>query len=157
MERKYKLEDAIELNEENIINLYQDCLASEETDPDYLRTVSFAMSPNVPKVSFDDKKIYENAEKINYLYGQLYFTHFCFEEPLSFNPSIGCMDYNKKPWTKEQSILFAFYYLGVSNYTIALFNNSNSVTRIVKNDVTIPTLSPNDPKFEEWAKVHIED
>jgi len=156
MERKYKREDAIELNEENVISIYQDCLATDETHPDDLKTVSFAASPNVPKVSMDGRKLSENSERIHYLYGQLYYTHFEFEELIIFTPSIGCMSYTKKAWTSNQSVLFAFYYLGVGSRSIALFN-PDSHTRIVHHDITIPTLSPNDPAFAEWAKEHIED
>lgn len=74
--------------------------------------------------------------------------------PLSL--SQGIINYKSEAWTQNQSILFALYYLSANIGLIEPFSPRGK-THLFHNDSVIPTLSPNDPAFAEWAKEHIEE
>lgn len=156
MGRKYKREDAIELNRENVLKIYWDCLANENTVPDNILHRTFLEVENAQYIDFDVYKIHEHRAKINYLYGQLYYRHIYDKKPQPLELTYGVASYDGKAWTQDQSELVAFYYLGVAATAIIAFN-AEGKTRFSSVDYVIPTLSPNDPAFAEWAKDHIED
>ena len=155
--RTYKREDMIDLNEANVAKIFTECLAENNPSEQAIKQVSFSMNPNVPKVTFSNKMAAANMEKINYMYGQL--LHRAEYGPpnygmLSF--SEGCIKYDQTIWAKNKNVLFAFYYLGSATVVLEPFLNNGKAT-LYDYDYTIPTLSPNDPNFEEWSKTVIRD
>ena len=159
MERKYKREDAIELNEENVVSLYRDCLATPDTPEGNSHRSNFIYSDKMPDIQLDYEKIKQNRGKVSFLYGQLYYTHLIHrenDELTSLSMSQGVVNYKSEAWTQNQSILFALYYLGVASSVIETFDPRGK-TYPYNYDSLVPTFSPNDPAFTEWAKVHIED
>ena len=90
------------------------------------------------------------------MYGQLMYTFLAQKSKLPLSLSAGCITYNKEVWTKDQNVLFALYYLGTAELQIFKFDEERE-TQIVSPNKTIPTLSPNDPRFEAWSKTVIEE
>ena len=156
MGRKYKREDAIELNEQNVMQIFQDCLMTENTPKENLVECRFADNPNVPLGKFDYYKLEENINKLEYLVGQLLYTHNLKDNYVTLTTSAGAVNYKNEAWTKNPNVLYAFYYLTTSSMVIREFS-SDGKTFIAHTERTIPSLSPNDPAFAEWAKEHIED
>lgn len=154
--RKFKRDDVIELNEENVLRLFHDCSATEETPKGNIVPITFSVNPVVTKVNLQTDKILENREKLCYLLGQTYYRHYHKRNNMLFQLPVGGTTYTGKPWTSDIKLLFAFYYLQNAGGNLAHFNTKD-ITYIIDEDINIPTLSPNDPKFEEWAKVYIED
>ena len=154
MGRKYKREDAIELNRENVLKIYWECLANENTDSEDILSKRFLKDGQA--IDFDLNKIRANYEKVRYLYGQLYYRHIYENNPQPLELTYGIATYDGKAWTEDQSELVAFYYLGVAALAIGKFDERGRA-HFASYDLTIPTLSPNDPAFAEWAKYHIED
>ncbi len=153
--RLYKKEDVIELNEQNVMQIFQDCLMNENTPKENLLEYRFADNPNVPLSKFDYYKLKENKNKLEYLVGQLFYTHNLRDNYVTFTTSVGAVNYKNEAWTKNPNVLYAFYYLTTSQLVISQFTPSG-ITRIIDTKSTIPTLSPNDPEFAEWSKTHIE-
>ena len=154
--RTYKREDMIELNETNVAKIFTECLAENNPSEQAVIQKSFSTNPNVPRISFASEKIRENKEKIHYMYGQLYYRMTFDFQPGYLPLTGGCIKYDESLWTKNQNSLFAFYYLGVAALVIKKFLRDNN-TEYISNNRTVPTLSPNDPHFEEWSKTVIEE
>lgn len=142
----------IELNEENVLTIYNNCLAKENNskNSDLLPTRIFtkeSCGKDSPEIIFKKSKIEEYSSSIEYLYGQLLSVHHSLPY---LQPSNGFIDYTVKHWTKENSTLMAFYYLGVANITIMPFILDKK-TKQLSTDLfgILPTLSPNDPNFRK--------
>jgi len=144
----------IELNEENVMQIYNDCLLTEKDLPieekDILKTQIFtaeACGQDSPVIVFKTQKIKEYENAIEYMYGQLGIVH---SKSKVITPSMGVINYNANFWTKDNRVLTALYYLGVANITIMPFV-MNLVSKELESDLIgiKPTYSPNDPKFTE--------
>lgn len=157
---KFKREDVLELNEENVISLYRDCLATPDTPENRVHKTKFIDSEKIPEIELDQNKIIESYSKIQFLLGQLYYTHLINRERISrpLSMSQGFINYKSEPWTQNQTFLFALYYLSHACASLEKFDSHGNAYPI--DDLIggwTPTLSPNDPAFAEWAKDHIED
>lgn len=58
--KKFKREDAIELTEENVVRIYQDCLATPDTEK--FDRGRFIYSEKMPEIIFDYNKIISNRK-----------------------------------------------------------------------------------------------
>ena len=147
----------IELNEENVLRIYNDCLMKKKLSnflsSDLLPVKIFtkeSCGKDSPEIYFSKAKIKEYSDAIEYMYGQLHAVHHEIPELL---PPGGQLDYKEKLWTKSQSVLMSFYYLGVANITIMPFIIQPVSQRLsVDLFCILPTLSPNDPNFKTWAE-----
>ena len=147
----------IELNEENVLKIYNECLMKKKLSnflsSDLLSVKIFTKSScgkDSPEIYFSKAKIKEYGDAIEYMYGQLYDVHHGIPELF---PSGAYLDYNTNFWTKNQSAITSFFYLGVANITIMPFSISPKTHQLAVELIDIvPTLSPNDPKFSAWAK-----
>ena len=100
-------------------------------------------------MKFDYKKLGDNCNLINYLFGQLKVVH---ERKDPFTPAQGIVDYTGKRWTDNDNALYALYYLSTSALTLPYFvdGEKNSEARNMKlyyNNGLIPTYPPDDPRF----------
>lgn len=144
----------IELNEENVLRIYNECLMKKKLSKflssDLLSTRIFtkkSCGKDSPEIHFSKEKIKEYGDAIEYLYGQLYDVHHGISKLL---PSGASLDYKNNFWTKNQSTLMSFYYLGVANITIMPFEIDPESKQLVVDLIDIPpTLSPNDPNYKK--------
>lgn len=144
----------LELNEENVMRIYNDCVVTEADLPieekDVLATKIFTVEScgkDSPTIFFKKQKIEEYSDTIEYLYGQLSFVHLKFP---TLEPAKGAVTYQAKIWTRNNSTLMAFYYLGVANVTIMPFILDPDSKEIFTDLIEIkPTLSPNDPRYKK--------
>lgn len=144
----------IELNEENVLRIYNDCLMKKKLSAffssDFLPTKIFtkeSCGKDSPEIHFSRSKIADYSSAIEYLYGQLHCVHNKFH---SLTPAEGSLNYKNKLWTRNEATLMSFYYLGVANSTIQPFmreKKSNNIFVILPR--ITPTLSPNDPNFRK--------
>ena len=144
----------LELNEENVMRIYNDCLVTEADlpleDSDVLASKIFVVEScgkDSPTIFFKKAKIREHSDTIEYLYGQLCLVHL---HSLTMEPAMGTVTYQAKSWTGDTSVLMEFYYLGVANITIMPFILDPYSKAIVTDLIGIePTYSPNDPKYKK--------
>lgn len=144
----------IELNEENVLRIYDDCLMKKKfsslLSSDSLPTRIFTKNScgkNSPEICFSKSKIKEYSSAIEYLYGQLDSVH---KNTGVLLPSTGALTYNGNLWTKDQKALMSFYYLGVANVTIMPFIIDPITKQLSVDLIDIdPTLSPNDPNYRK--------
>ena len=115
----------IELNEENVMNIYNECLFDDSVpDVDYsdiLPTKIFSEAScgqDSPIIVFSKSKIEKYYTDIEYMYGQLLLSH---TEADRIYPESGAVTYKNKTWTADNSKLMAFYYLGVASNMIPSF------------------------------------
>lgn len=146
----------IELNEENVLRIYNDCLMKKKLlsflSSDLLPVKIFtkeSCGKDSPEVYFSRAKIDEYSYAIDYLYGQLYCVHNRLQ---NLDTADGSMNYKNKLWIQNESTLMSFYYLGVANETIQPFMRkrlSNGFNYIFTPLPKItPTISPNDPNYK---------
>mgnify|MGYP003293463196 CR=1 FL=1 len=144
----------IELNEENVLNIYNYCsvddMTTESLDSNLLPTKIFTKSScgqDSPEIIFDKTKIKECSSAITYLYGQLDFVHNSLE---TFFPESGFITYKHTSWTQNNSTLMALYYLGIASDTIPIFTLNPSTKKLSSfNFFITPTLSPSDPNYRK--------
>jgi len=149
----------IELNEENVLKIYNDCLMKKKLSnflsSDLLPVKIFtkeSCGKDSPEIYFSKSKIKEYKEAMEYMYGQLYEVHHG-EHTITgdkfLKPDGGFLNYKNQRWTSDQKTLMSFYYLGVAAivimpFIIDPFTNQLGVDLI---DI-VPTLSPNDPNYK---------
>lgn len=153
---KYKREEMLDLNEDNVKKLFVYCSATKNTDRENLTTISFFSANcnvNVPKLHFNQSRLEEKRFVIRYLLGQLENLHN--NKKLMFL-SDGFKKYGGKPWTSNKMALFSLYYLGCASQNLPYFEMSkipnNFDTLLSSIPYLLPTLSPNDPNFEKWCR-----
>lgn len=146
----------IELNEENVLRIYNDCLMKKKLlsflSSDLLPVRIFtkqSCGKDSPEIYFSRAKIAEYSSAIDYLYGQLYCVHNKFHH---LDTITSQMNYKNKLWTLNESTLTTFFYLGVANETIQpfmreIYSNGLNYTFVPLPEIT-PTLSPNDPNYK---------
>ena len=161
----------IELNEENVLRIYNDCLMKKKLSnflsSDVLPVKIFtkeSCGKDSPEICFSKSKIEEYSLAIDYMYGQLYEVHHgesmrCKDyqgRDMAYKfltPDGGMLNYKNQPWTKDRSTLMMFYYLGVASVTIMPFVLYPDKGQIGVDLIYIePTLSPNDPEFKKIAE-----
>ena len=144
----------LELNEENVMRIYNDCVVTEADLPieekDVLATKIFTKNScgkDSPTIFFKKQKLEEHNDTIEYLYGQLSFVHLNIEK---IKPELAVVNYQAKHWTKDNNVLTALFYLGVANNVIPLFLfDPTEGSLITYNFFLKPTLSPNDPRYKK--------
>ena len=153
----------IELTEGNVNSIYDRCLATEKTSKEdivgkYLFTKNAGFEDDSGLFYMSKTQLQNNRSEILYLLGQLYDIHvtddgFIYLKNFSLN-------YNKLPWFETskvdevQKTIFNLISLGT-----AAENERGCplISNIIRDKAAcmaaeiMPTLSPNDPKFEEWA------
>lgn len=153
----------IELTEDNVNTIYRRCLPTENTSPnDIIKYYMFfkqkGFKENANPFYFDVKKLQKEAPNIAYLLGQLYDVHvtrdgFLYLKNFSLN-------YNNTVWLQTDDIDEAratIFNLISMGSTCKDKDNCRYIGPIQKNvqacdNIGVePTLSPKDPKFEEWA------
>ena len=147
----------VDLNEGNVQRLFNECIATKETKS-YLKSVlyqkEFGYEQDSTAIYFDKDKILENLKSVLYLYGQLLTTHRHSNtiNTSAESPHNSTINYKGEKWTNKDGILKQFFSLGVVCDIIYPFNeNGNSIFKFVN---ILPTLSPNDPGFDEWWETH---
>lgn len=149
--------DFLELNQKNVVALYEKCLIPEEdigkNPHDEIRTKIFtteSCGKDSPEVVFSAEKIDIESMNIEYMIGQLKVAH----DGLSgFTLQMGFINYKNQPWTKDNTTLMALYYLGVGSRILPIFRKIKDTNQIASttNDV-IPSYPPNDPDFHLFEK-----
>ena len=153
---KYKREDMLDLNEENVKKLFTYCLATKETPKSNLWVSSFFSDDcnvTVSKMPFDYNKLQEKNLAIRYLLGQFKNVH---SNRNLMALSDGFQKYDGTSWTSNKMALFSLYYLGCATFNFPRFSPSirpsHFDTVLTEIPTLHPTLSPNDPYFEKWCR-----
>ena len=154
----YHRENMIDLNEENIRSIFSDCIATEQTPVEDIISTTFIESDiqtPIPSIQLSRSCLSENSLTIAYLTGQLENVH---KGKLIFHINDGLKKYDGSYWTKDKMAVFSLYYLSTVTGVLPFFKPSPSLKTFVsdlnENPFLEPTLSPDDPNFEEWAKDH---
>lgn len=148
----------IELNEENVLKIYNNCLMKKTLfnchSSDLLPVKIFTKSScgkDSPEICFNKSKVEEYKAAIEYMYGQLYEVHhgeYSITKEKFLEPADGLLNYINQRWTNDQKTLMSFYYLGVAAIVIMPFIIDPITHRLGVDLIDItPTLSPNDPNF----------
>lgn len=148
---KFDKDDILDLNEENIKNLFSYCVATKDSTPDNIMSTRFIDKTSgfeIPDMFFLTNRIKEKSNSIRYLIGQLKSIH---SHDLSMSLSEGFYKYDNSIWTQNKMLLFSLYYMGNAASIFPLFSNSSDgLIAILKNYPELkPTLSPNDPNFRK--------
>ena len=154
----YNRENMIDLNEENVRSIFSDCIATEQTPVDDIISTSFIASDiqtPIPSIQLSRSTVNQNYLKLLYLTGQLDNVH---RENFTFRINDGFKKYDGSYWTQDKMAVFSLYYLSCVTNALPYFKPSPTLKTFVsdlgENVLLKPTLSPNDPNFEEWAKSH---
>ena len=147
-----KKKDYLDLNQENVLSTYKDCLIPKEDigkDPTKeCATKIFTQETcgkDSPEVVFSREKILSNYYNIKHLLGQLKVAHV--DNPF-FTLPMGFINFEDKPWTKDNTTLMALYYLGVASRSIPEFSKApNSDKLFTSAALIIPTYPKNHPNF----------
>jgi len=182
---KYKEEDMLELTYENVLNIYDSCLAKKTTPPDD-RSISNFLSEEILEslnkqnhsaptdssdeqsqddeenfIIFSKKQITKHQSAIHYLLGQLKAVH-AKKPNLVFK--IGSIRYDGTPWSKGSfAPLMALYALGYSAGFIQQFRLSKNpetpgviYTPLKTLGSLEMTYSPSDTQnFPNWKRMHV--
>lgn len=154
----YYRENMIDLNEENVKSIFSSCIATEQTPEEDIISTSFIESDiqtPIPSIQLSRSCLSGNALTMAYLIGQLENVH---KRNLAFRINDGFKKYDGSYWTQDKMAVFALYYLSTVTMVLPYFKPSPSLKTFVsflnENPFLEPTLSPDDPNFEEWAKDH---
>ena len=152
----YKEEEMIDLNEENVKNIFKYCIATTRTPEENILSCSFfaekCQKDNIPKVPFDKVRLQEMKKAIDYMLGQLLPVH---SKEIVMSLHEGFRKYTDENWTVNRIALFSLYYLGVAADQLPEFRQSpidkkDFVSPINRRSLLKPT--PNDPNFEKWCR-----
>lgn len=152
---KYKREEMFDLNEENVKNIFKYCLASVQTPKELVGSYSFLAEncqTDIPKMHFNKTKLAEMRNAINYMLGQLQSIH---NNELVMYFHEGFRKYTDENWTVNRMALFSLCYLGVATSQLPQFEPSSTKEGAFESPIhtqtsLMPTVSPNDKKFEKW-------
>ena len=142
----------LELNKENVMKVFFDCKVTENSKKSTypISFYSDESSRKAPKMSFDEERLINNLEIIQYLVGQLQGVHKR-KDPLT--PGEGIINYKGEKWTDDMRALFALYYLGCASLSFPYFidgKNSAETNNISAFYALMlkPTFAPSDPNFK---------
>ena len=154
----YYRESMIDLNEENIRNIFSNCIATEQTPVEDIISTTFIESDfqtPIPSIQLSRSCLSENSLTLYYLTGQLDNVH---SGKSVFHVNDGFKKYDGSYWTRDKMAVFSLYYLSCVTNVLPYFKPSPAlktyVSHLIENPFLQPTLSPDDPNFEEWAKDH---
>lgn len=152
----YRREDMIDLNEENVRNIFTYCMATSETPKsDLIASNFFTKECNmpVPSVRFSKSRILEKEKSIRYLLGQLTCVH---DGQYYIELTDGIKKYDHTVWTSKNAAIFSLYYLGCSMNAFPQFKPIKGASNFKGPLINYPelglTLSPNDPNFPAWVE-----
>lgn len=153
---KYNKNEMLDLNEENVKQIFTFCMATGETTKADILSCSFlekGVSATVPNIAFNRKHLTSKADSIIYILGQLEKVH---NHSIDMTLADGFKKYDGTNWTSNKGLLFSLYYLGCASSVLPDFEQSNVRKNIICPLYNMPslkpTLSPNDPNFEKWCK-----
>lgn len=140
----------LELTTENVFKLFNDCLATPESEKIVRSSFyDYSSSRKAPEVPFDVTILFKHKSLIKYYLGQLKGVH---DNKIKMIPSDGLFNYKGEKWTNDNRALFSLYYLGVASASFPNFIDGEKYA--VTNNLPLffkaglkPTLSPNDPNF----------
>ena len=151
---EFKKEDMIDLNEQNVQQLFSYCLANNTTPSENIVKSNFFEDDsnfNTPVMNFDKAKVSQIAKKVCYMLGQLKALHVGAANMLATD---GFKKNDGTNWTQNRVALFALYYLGDATETLPKFeyfpplkNYTSPIDKYAH--ILKPTLSPNDPNFKK--------
>lgn len=149
-----KKEDMIDLNEQNVQQLFAYCLATSSTPSENIVKSNFfedTSTINTPDMNFDKTKVSQITNKLIYMLGQLKAVHTRMASMLATD---GFQKYDGTNWTQNKVALFALYYLGDVSSLLSKFTYYPSLKNFasplnLKSHLVKPTLSPNDPNFKK--------
>lgn len=154
----YHRENMIDLNEENVRNILNYCLATEETPEEDIISTTFIKSDfqtPIPSIQLSRSRLSEYSLTIYHLTGQLDNVH---SGKSVFHINDGFKKYDGSYWTQDKMAVFSLCYLSCVTNVLPYFKPSPAlktfVSHLTENPFLQPTLSPDDPNFEEWAKDH---
>ncbi len=155
----FEKENMIDLNEENISNVFKYCIATRDISPDDLISTSFfekeAQIP-VPEMKFSRQRLHEKSNVISYMFCQLEKIH---KNDLEILLEDGFKKYDGSVWTTNKTMVFSLYYLACATGFLPKFKPVPRLkafaSDLLLNYFIEPTLSPNDSNFDEWSKVQL--
>lgn len=157
---KYDKRDVIDLNEANVMALLNYCAANAQTAPDDIISANFFTEDsqmNVPSLKFSKSKLFEKRNTIYYILGQLRCVH---DNSVFAEITSGAYKYDGTVWSMNNAAVFSLYYLGCASGTFPQFKANTNVNQYLADFAEVnrilPTLSPNDSEFENWAADHTE-
>ena len=151
---EFKKEDMIDLNEQNVQQLFFYCLANNTTPSENIVKSNFFEDDsnfNTPVMNFDKAKVSQIAKKVCYMLGQLKALHVGTANMIATD---GFQKYDGTNWTQNKVALFALYYLGDVSAFLPKFTYFTSLNNFASplnfhSHLLKPTLSPNDPNFKK--------
>ncbi|MBQ8604337.1 MAG: hypothetical protein IJ410_05815 [Oscillospiraceae bacterium] len=158
---KYRKEDMLDLNEENVRNLLAYCAATPRTAPDDIISANFFSADskmNIPDLKFSKSKIDEKRYTILYMLSQLKCIH---DDSVFATVADGSHKYDGTVWSTNNAAVFSLYYLGCASNTFPVFRPDTVANAFLAKLADLdfvflqPTLSPNDPEFPAWVAEHI--
>ena len=144
-----------DLNFETIKELFLECLPvkgkSKNISAVCLQQVLSGFPKDSDPIYFDTDKLDENQAFVRYLFGQLYSIHQG-ERDLKLADIL--KKYNGYLWCKDKAASIFLLHLGMGTKIIAPPDATTGSCLVF--DGTYPTLSPKDPRFDEWYKLYKE-
>lgn len=101
---------------------------------------------------FYTTRVIDNLLNIHYLFGQLKNTHI---QTRFFDFKQAVLTYQNTAWTKNTDKLIQFIQLGIAAGAISPIDDATKQVELAT--YLDPTVSPDDPDFEEWYKEHKAD
>ncbi len=142
--------DPIDLDPDFIDDIYKEAINDKGHVSKPVEVLSSEVVQNgsgVIKLSVG--KIIEYSEYIDYMFGQIRAFHDTSKKTMSFRE--GFIDYMDGYWTEDLDTIMKFYALGIANDSIYPFVLSpNGIIVTAKDNLVIPTLNTEDPRFDEW-------
>ena len=147
--------DLLELNEENVNAIFDDCLAQGEP-LDETMNISFSRDKLVQQLPFHIQRCSAHKEQLRFMLGQIHNFHKTAVKS-KITPEGGALRYTGEAWTQSSNILAALYYLAVQASLIYPFMQEDAAkqfTTIPLSHAVVPTLSPADAGFAAWCSEH---
>lgn len=142
--------EPLDLNEKNVVSLYNRCLPTTTTT-DFEPSTLMA-KPNyfnvVDRLQFDKNKINKERKNIMYLMGQLRDVHK--HKYLILDHSI--LKYDGTQWTQNRDVELQLLHLCKALDLMDPFDVGKRGLMSYYHEDIIPTLKPEDPSFKTWFK-----
>lgn len=152
MEKEIPELSKLELNQKNVMELMFKCKPTAQTKN--IAKANFFSAGSVkqaPIVQLDKDIVFAHSHLINYWAGQIQAFH---QQKPVMRPGEGIINYLGQPWTNDNRVLFALYYLGTSAHVMPCINDDGINGAIMERlhifyNVYLlnPTFSPSDPRF----------
>lgn len=147
-----KKKDYLDLNQENVLSTYKECLMPKDeigkTPHKECAVKIFTVEScgkDSPEVVFSREKLLLHYYNIAHLLGQLKVAHGGY--PL-FNLPMGFINFENKPWTKDNTTLMALYYMGVASRFLPTFKKTPDSDTVYTSSTLIPPSYPKEhPNF----------